>query len=323
LTHARILPYFTINAVTGAAEVSPTTLRRARTIAELRERSGSLGTEEGKRRALSFRPRPTDVFVSTYPKSGTTWLQQIVHGLRTRGSMDFDEITAVVPWLEMAADLGMDAQAPQIAEPRAFKSHLAWGDIPKGARYICVVRDPKDVVVSSYHFHEGWRFEPGAISIDDFAREFFICRERKRSYWYHVASWWEQRNRSDVLILSYEDMKADLPTAVRHVARLIDRALDQELLETVVKQSSIEFMLAHGRKFDDHLLRARNAARSLPPGGKSSKVRSGRVGDHLRELSRKVRDEIDAIWRQEIEPRFGLPSYEALRAEIGELALRR
>jgi Sulfotransferase domain len=306
----------------NATEMSTSALRRARTIAELRERSGSLGTEEGKRAMLSFRAKPTDVFIATYPKSGTTWLQQIVHGLRTRGSMDFDEITAVVPWLEMAADLGMDAQAPQMAEPRAFKSHLAWHDIPKGARYICAVRDPKDVVVSSYHFHEGWRFEPGAISIDDFAREFFIGRERKRSYWHHVASWWEQRHRPDVLILSYENMKADLPAAVRQVARFIDYASDPELLEIVVKQSSIEFMLAHGRKFDDHLLRARNAARGLPPGGTSSKVRSGRVGDHVRELSRPVREEIDALWRQEIASRFALSSYEALRAEIGELASR-
>jgi hypothetical protein len=302
--------------------VSATTLKRARTLAELRERSGSLGTEEGKRVALSFRPKPTDVFISTYPKSGTTWLQQIVHGLRTRGSMEFDEIMAVVPWLEMAADLGIDAQAPQMAEPRAFKSHLTWHEIPKGGRYICAVRDPKDVVVSSYHFHEGWRFEPGAISVDDFAREFFISRERKRSYWHHVASWWEQRHRPDVLILSYENMKADLPAAVRHVARFIGYGLDQELLGIVVKQSSIDFMLAHGTKFDDHLLRARNAARSLPPGGESSKVRSGRVGNHLRELSQKVRDEIDAIWRREMDPKFGLPSYEALRMEIGDLASR-
>jgi hypothetical protein len=117
-------------------------------------------------------------------------------------------------------------------------------------------------------------------------------------------------------------MKADLPAAVRHVARFIGSGLDEELLEIVVKQSSIDFMLAHGTKFDDHLLRARNAARRLPPGGESSKVRSGRVGDHLRELSPKVRDEIDALWRQEMEPRFGLPSYQALRVEITELASR-
>ena len=77
--------------------------------------------------------------------------------------MDFDEITLVVPWLELALDLGIDPDAPQVAEPRAFKSHLNWHDVPKGGRYITMVRDPGDVLVSMYHFHEGWRFEAGSI----------------------------------------------------------------------------------------------------------------------------------------------------------------
>src|SRR5438034_5630833 len=57
-------------------------------------------------------------------------------------------------------------------------------------------------------------------------------------------------------------------------------------------------------KFDDHLVReARNAARGLPPGGDSSKVRSGRVGDHFFELPEEVSEQLDAIWREEIEAR--------------------
>ncbi len=42
----------------------------------------------------------------TSPKCGTTWVQQIVHQLRSRGSMDFEEISIPVPWIEMAHDLG-------------------------------------------------------------------------------------------------------------------------------------------------------------------------------------------------------------------------
>lgn len=246
-------------------------------------------------------------------------MQQIVHGLRTRGSMDFDEITEVIPWLEMASDLGMDPDAAQAAEPRAFKTHLTWHEVPKGGRYIAVLRDPKDVVVSSYHFHEGWRFEPGTISVDEFAREFFLSREKERSYWYHLSSYWEQRYRSDVLILCYENMKADPVAAVCNVARFIDYPLDDDLLEIVVKQSSIEFMHTHGTKFDDHLVRqVRNASQNLPPGGASSKLRAGRVGDHSRELSQEICREIDAVWRQEM-AKCGLSSYDTLRAEVAKL----
>ena len=294
-------------------------LKRATTVSELRARSGPLASREGLRAGMTFRPGPKDILIATYPKCGTTWLQQIVHGLRTRGSMDFDEITAVVPWIELAFDVGIDLEAPQVAEPRAFKTHLSWDEVPKGARYIYALRDPKDVLVSVYHFHEGWRFEPGTIAIEDFAKEFFMSRATGRRYWRHLSSWWEQRHRGELLMFCYEDMKADLATTIRRIARFIDCELDEDLLDIVLRQSSIDFMRAHERQFDDHLVReARNASRGLPPGGESSKVRRGRVGDHLVEVPAEVSEELDAIWREEIAAKFGLPSYAALRAQLAQ-----
>lgn len=293
-------------------------LRRARSVAELDSVRGGIGSAASRAAALAFRPRPDDVLIATFPKCGTTWLQQMVHGLRTRGSMDFDEITLVVPWLELALDLGIDPQAPQAAEPRAFKSHLDWHEVPKGGRYLTMVRDPGDVLVSLYHFHEGWRFEPGTISLVDYARRFFLAPERGRRYWKHVASWWPQRRREDVLMLGYEAALADVPGTVERIARFIGCPLDHALRDLLVRQSSIGFMKAHGSQFDDHVVReARNAAAGLPPGGTSSKVRGGRVGDHVDALPPDVRQELDWIWREEMEGRFGLASYRDMLAALG------
>ena len=66
--------------------------------------------------------------------------------------MDFDDISRVVPWIEMSPVLGVDLNAPQRAEPRGFKSHLGYGRIPKGARYVVSLRDPKDSFFSMYRF---------------------------------------------------------------------------------------------------------------------------------------------------------------------------
>ena len=88
---------------------------------------------------------------------------QICHQLRTgpAGHMDFEEVSEVVPWLELAADQGQDLHAPQPGTPRCFKTH-AWREhCPKGARYIVVVRNPPDVALSFFRFFEGWFFEPG------------------------------------------------------------------------------------------------------------------------------------------------------------------
>ena len=295
----------------------PTCLQRPTTIAELRERQKCMLTNEGLRCALAFQPQPTDVIITPYAKSGTTWVQQIVHGLRTRGSMNFDEITAVIPWLEMAHDLGMALEQPQVGQPRAFKSHLSWDLVPKGARYIYVIRDPKDVVVSMYHFMAGWWFAPEAISLDVFARAQFLSPKNPVSYWAHIRSWWPHRHDPDVLFLCYEDMKQDLPRTVQHIATFIGCALDDELLDLVVRQSSLEFMRAHKPQFDDHLIReARDAVCGLPPGGDSSKVRTGNVGDHSRELPPEVIAELDRRWQEEIEATLGFPSYTVLRAAL-------
>lgn len=293
-------------------------LSRPTTLAELHDRQKRMLTEEGLRRALAFQPQPTDVIITPYAKSGTTWVQQIVHGLRTRGDMNFDEITSVIPWIEMAYDLGMDVNQPQVAHPRAFKSHLSWDLVPKGARYIYVIRDPKDVVVSMYHFMAGWWFETGAISLPVFAREQFLQSKRPTSYWAHIRSWWPHRHAANVLFLCYEDMKQDLPHTVQRIAAFIGCALDNELLDIVVRQSSMEFMSAHKRHFDDHLIREkRDAVCGLPPGGDSSKVRTGNVGDHTRELPPEVIAELDRRWQEEIEGTLGFSSYAAMHAALG------
>jgi len=290
---------------------------RPTTLAEVRVRQARMLTREGWNRALAFQPQPTDVIITPFAKSGTTWVQQIVHGLRTRGDMRFDEITSAIPWIEMAYDLGMDLDQPQVGEPRAFKSHLSWELVPKGARYIYVIRDPKDVVVSMYHFMAGWWFETAAISLATFAREQFLHPKSPNAYWAHIRSWWPHRHDPNVLFLCYEDMKQDLARTVQRIAVFLNCQLDDELRDIVVRQSSLEFMRTHQRQFDDHLIReARDAVCGLPPGGDSSKVRTGNVGDHAKELSEEVSAECDRIWKEEIEATLGFVSYADLRAAL-------
>ena len=52
-------------------------------------RNKAMHSEKSVEVGLAMKPRPTDVFVSTYPKCGTTWMTQILHMLRTGGNMDF------------------------------------------------------------------------------------------------------------------------------------------------------------------------------------------------------------------------------------------
>src|SRR5687767_10394116 len=77
-------------------------------LARVLARWGRFVSQESVERAMRSTLREGDVVVATHSKAGTTLGQQIIHQLRSMGSMDFDEISAAVPWMEVAADLGLE-----------------------------------------------------------------------------------------------------------------------------------------------------------------------------------------------------------------------
>ena len=294
---------------------------RPTSLAERRERAEASGFSalalESRRRGMAFRPRDSDLFITPFAKSGTTWLQQIVHGLKTGGSMDFDDISRVVPWIEHAYAQELDLEAEQPGPFRAFKSHLDWHDIPKGGRYLLSVRDPKDVLVSFYHFFDGWQVERGSVGIEAFAEENFLAGRPQGSYWQHLTSWWDRRHDDAVLLLCYEEMQSDLPATVARIAGFVDIDLDEDLLRLVLRQSSLPFMLEHKHRFDDLLMRELLVRRGvLPPGGDAAKVRRGEVGQHRRELSAELAATLDGVWAEQVAGPLGLASYGELRKTL-------
>ena len=274
--------------------------------------------KESREYGLAFQPRPSDIIIAPFAKCGTTWLQQIAHGLRTRGSMDFEEISNVTPWIELAFDLGIDLDAVQVAEPRVFKSHLSWHDVPKNARYIVPFRAPSDAFISVYRFFEGFMFEPGTIDLDTFFRWRNPPEKMgERGYWHHLASWWEQRNNPDVLLLCYEDMLADLPNTVRRVAAFMDIPLDGELFACVERQASRKFMLEHKNQFDEAPFRRLTSQRTgITVDTNAYKVTAGARDDPKYQLAAVHKQKLEEIWQTQILNRFGLEDYEDLRVAV-------
>ena len=292
--------------------------QRARSMAELAQiQSRMMSPADFVTAIKSYRPRPSDIVIAPFGKCGTTWLQQTFHCLRTRGDMDFDDISRVVPWIETAYALELDLEAPQRAAPRGFKSHLAFDRMPKGARYVVSLRDPKDALVSMYHFMNGWFLESGAVSLAEFAAVRGTARSDGSDYWQHLISWWEQRDNPDVLLLSYEFMTADAAGTIAKLAAFCGIPLDDELLALTLKQSSLQFMLEHKDRYDDLMMRRLSEARcNLPPGSDSSKVRKGGVGGYQHELPAEIAASIDTLWSELITPKYGFANYAELEAAL-------
>jgi Sulfotransferase domain len=293
--------------------------RRARSMEEFRAMQRLLfEVASGAREAAEpFVPSPTDIIISPYGKCGTTMLQQMFHTLRTRGDTDFDDISRVVPWIEMSPVLGIDLNAPQRAEPRGFKSHLSYKSVPKGARYVVSLRDPKDAFVSMYRFMEGWFLEPGAVPIEDFFEGWIKGRGPEgEGIWDHLLRWWAVRERPDVLLLSYRHVLRDPAGHIRRLANFAGIPIDEELLELTLDHSSRAYMLAHKDRFDDAMMRRLSEELGgLPAGSDSAKVRAGHPS-HSDELPVALAERMDEIWSERITPELGFKSFSELEEAL-------
>ena len=302
-------------------------------IARVKERLSGFETEAGRRKGLAFVPKPGDVLISTTPKAGTTWMQQICHQLRTGGDMKFEEISDVAPYIELAHDLDQDLEAVQPgAPPRIFKTHCWRPHCPRskeegGSKTIVVVRNPPDVAVSFFKFFRGWFFAPGEVELDAFVREFWLARGapesemQNASAFHHMLSWWPHRLDEDVLWVHFEDMKSDLPSVVQRVAKFIGADTSQDNLDNATRSSSYAFMAKHADKFSERTSKLkRNKACGLEPGAGmgQSKVRDGKVGAAKAEMSELLRAEVDARWTELMLPATGCASYDEMRTKTNQ-----
>jgi peroxiredoxin len=195
----------------------------------------------------AFVPRPDDVFIATYPRSGTTWMQMILYQLTTEGAMDFPHITTVSPWFERSLKDGTAFDA--LPAPRVFKSHLTHRKIPKGpCRYVYVARDGKDVAVSYYHFQKTHLGYQG--SFDEFFERFLKGEVPYGSWFRHVRGWWQHRDDANVLFLRYEELTADLPGCLRRIATFCGLEVAPERWPGILERCSFDFMKRHESQFD-------------------------------------------------------------------------
>jgi len=274
---------------------------------------------ESAARALAYVPSSTDVFISPFMKCGTTWLQQIVHTLRTGGDLEFDDISRVIPWFENAHAQGIDIYAKQPGYFQVFKSHLSIRTLPKGARYLISIRNPKDALISMYQFFDGWQFASGSVSIEEFADAFYTRCKLPESYWDHLSECWLHRDDDNVLLLSYEYMSKNPASTIEKIAEFIGVPLNADLLRLTLEYSSIDFMRANNEKFDEKITNELNEKIGfIPFGGDSYKVKSGKIGSYKNLISDELENELDEIWAERIGVRFGIYTYEDMVSILGQ-----
>jgi hypothetical protein len=163
--------------------------------------------------------RPSDVFIVTYPKSGTTWLGFLVaNALKNdpKEELDLRNFVRYVPSANAAyfgsySGEGTLSDVSSVLDPRFFSVHAPY--YPFFRKVVYVLRDPRDVMVSYYHHRR--LVEPGYCGS---MREFLLSDDHFPCRWDdHVAGWLLKHRHRKILIVRYEEMLKDASTALERV----------------------------------------------------------------------------------------------------------
>jgi hypothetical protein len=230
---------------------------------------------------------PDDVFILSFPKSGNTWTRFLIANLiYPQTPADFSNINQLTPDPEALSKRDM-ARMPR---PRFIKSHQYFD--PRYKRVIYVVRDPRDVALSQFHFHR----KRGLIE-DGYPPEKFVARFVKGetspygSWGENVAGWLATRqNRPGFLLLRYEDMLADAARELNKVAAFLEIPADGERILNVVQRSSADEMRKL-EKSQGHLWSSTQSTRKDVPFVRAAKAGGWRTG-----LPEAAVAQLEAAW---------------------------
>lgn len=190
-------------------------------------------TEEMIRSVWEYKPQPDDVFLVSYPKSGTTWIQHIVYNILMDGKESEDQLDMFwrIPFLEIR---GADA-AIHGRKPGALKIHQCYGKTPhsKDAKYIYIARNPYDSCVSNYYHYKhfpAFHFSEGTF--DQFVDYFTKGEVDFGDYLDHAMSWYEHRNDENVLFLTYEGLQKCRPKFIMKIAQFLGEEHEKKLRDS-------------------------------------------------------------------------------------------
>ncbi|XP_042240620.1 sulfotransferase 1E1-like isoform X2 [Homarus americanus] len=238
-------------------------------------------------RIYNFEFRSSDVVLMTMPKSGTTWMQEILWTMLH--NPDLDHPQADEPIYHRAPEISLDmmfdskgmegakidnfarafietcpGRKPEdgmslqmcelTADPRVIKTHLPLSvlapDLLDKAKVVYVARNPKDVVVSYYYYYCMMKAFTYTGSFTNFVK-YFMNDEVFGPYWPHLRLAWEKKDHPNMFFVFYEDMKEDIMAVLHKLNKFLGTNLTQQQLDNVSRHTSFSAMKSRGEPLID------------------------------------------------------------------------
>ncbi|XP_046390346.1 sulfotransferase 1C4-like isoform X1 [Ischnura elegans] len=278
--------------------------------------------------------RPDDVWVITFPRSGTTWTQELVWLLNN--DLDYEralkeKLIDRFPLLELSvlsrneildnlkekskSDPERQKEleklfspgyemASRLKSPRHFKSHMPLSLLPPKlldtCKVIYVARNPKDVAVSYFHFNKLQRDFDDDVTFEKYWDLFQKGLIHWSPYWSHVEEAWQARNHKNMQLIFYEEMKQDLPGVIRKVAEFLGKTITKDQVEKLVNHSNIDNF-----RTNPSLKKLVHDTKDGKDGSSAGFYRKGVIGGWRSEFSQELNEVADE-WIRENEAKTGI-----------------
>ena len=228
-----------------------------------------------------------DTFIVSYPKSGNTWIRFLIaHLVYKNEEINFANIEKKVPDIYQ----NTDGALLKLTQPRIIKSHEYFD--PRYNRVICIVRDPRDIVVSYYHHMIKIRVFEEGYPISLFVESFLNGELDPFGSWGENVGGWVGAREGDTsfLLLRYEDMLINTVDELKKIAGFLGIQVSDNDLQNVVVSSSFDNMRSLEEKYSKDWLPTRSSRID------KSFVRSGKSGSWGADLSPEYAEIILKQW---------------------------
>ncbi|KAL1775765.1 sulfotransferase 6B1-like [Sigmodon hispidus] len=242
----------------------------------------------------SFDAREDDIFLVSYPKSGTHWVAEVIENIPNAGIT----LTSPIEW----GDFSKFEELKVVPKRRVIPTHLNYEMIPvtvkqKQCKIVYIVRNPKDTAVSLFHYY---RDNPNLPSTETWAEflELFLKGDVVYGSWFdHVLSWEKHKNDKNILFLFYEEMKKDFVKSLKKITAFLDISVNDSEMDKIAQNTTFSEMKTNAVKENcdpNHTICALTSDKKLV-------FRKGVVGDWINYFTPKQRRVFDEVFTEKMQ----------------------